>query len=180
MDWSLLGCWPFTSRNRSDSTASRGDLHTHLPQLLENSHISLAESPLTKSYPSESDPPVSPVPSVLKDTIETYGKYLAVQLDCLIIPSFGDSPPSDVKKKKGTGTFLYGVKDDLKAIQKLLLDDKNKQLVGIEFMCHFMKVDISSFLTNVEDLMQRIKFESSDGSQKGCEYSVCIFVCLSE
>ena len=42
---------------------------------------------------------------------------------CVIVPSFGTDPPSNVVVKKSAGDFLKGVGDDFKIIQRLVRDD---------------------------------------------------------
>ena len=90
-----------------------------------------------------------------------------IQLECVIVPSFGTDPPSNVVVKKSAGDFLKGVGDDFKIIQRLVRDDSRKELISVQLMCHFERVNVSTFLERIEDLMKRLKLNSTSNHKKG-------------
>ena len=93
------------------------------------------------------------------------------QLQCIVVPSYGKSPPSNVAEKikiKGD-KFLRGVGDDLTIIQTLIAQDPGKELVQVRIMCHFEQVTVARFLKMIEDKMKDLKLRHRGSSQKGCK-----------
>lgn len=131
------------------------------------------ESPLTISLNTYgyTSPVLSSSAVSLENLAECLGRRLHtgtdLELECIVIPSFGKSPPSNVAVKKNTNDFLKGVGDDLKIIQRLIQEDCCKELVGVELMTHFEQVKVGAFLGKLEDQMKRIKITNTDETCKG-------------
>ena len=96
-------------------------------------------------------------------------------LECFIIPSFGEDPPGNVAVKlkmsdKMASKFLKGVGEDLDIIQKLIMEDDNKQLLEVRLMCHFAQKKVEEFKKAIGDAMKNIKLKRTS-TQKGCKYN---------
>ena len=94
-------------------------------------------------------------------------------LECFIIPSFGEDPPDNVAVKlkitdKMASDFLEGVGEDFDIIQKLIMEDDNKQLREVRLMCHFAQKTVKEFKKAIEDAMKNLKLKHT---QKGCKYN---------
>ena len=87
-------------------------------------------------------------------------------LDCIIITSFGDSPPSDVVKKKKS-SFLAGVGKDSDIIQNLIYDDHHKVTAKVMLSCHFKQETPETCKKAIKQKMESIKLEKQ---QKGCKW----------
>ena len=98
-------------------------------------------------------------------------------LRCLVFPSFGDALPSDAAKKKSTA-FLAGVGDDMKVIQRLIKEDKNKSLDEVRMMCHFQQMNVQQCKSLIEDLMKDtiLDIQSKNGSKFVCATACMIFL----
>ena len=100
-------------------------------------------------------------------------------LECFIIPSFGEDPPSDVAVKlklsgKMASKFLKGVGEDLDIIQQLIKEDENKQLYEVRFMCHFAQKKVEEFEKAISEAMKDLKVKT----RKGCKYNACTLICM--
>ena len=96
------------------------------------------------------------------------------ELDCFIIPSFGEDPPSDVAVKlklsgKMASKFLKGVEEDFDIIQQLIQEDDKKQLRGVRLMCHFAQKKVKEFKEEIRKAMEDLKLKT----QKGCKCNTC-------
>ena len=86
-------------------------------------------------------------------------------LKCFVIPSFGKDPPGNVALKKMAGDFLKGVREDFQTIQQLIKEDGYKQLLEVEFMCHFAQNKVATFKERIKDAMQTLNLD-----RIGCKY----------
>ena len=95
-------------------------------------------------------------------------------LECIIIPSFGKSPPDNVAVLKASSDFLAGVGDDLETIQSLIVDDNDKELSRVELMCHFKQIKKIEFEAKIKSRMEDIKLtrQYTSACQKGCKCSM--------
>ena len=96
------------------------------------------------------------------------------KLECIIVPSFGKDPPSNVVLKKASSDFLKGVGDDFKIIQDLIGKDQQKELGRVQLMCHFEQVKLADFTKMIKDRMQDLKLkraENAENDRKGCKYN---------
>ena len=102
-----------------------------------------------------------------------------LELECLIVPSFGKDPPINVAvKKESSSDFLQGVGDDLKIIQRLIGRDIHKKLGEVQLMCHFEQVKRAQFANTIKERMQDLKLNYRY-DQKGCKWAIqsCITLC---
>lgn len=95
------------------------------------------------------------------------------ELDCIIIPSFGEDPPGNVAIKlkmsgKMSSKFLEGVGEDLDIIQQLIIEDNTKHLREVRLMCHFAQKKVREFKKKIRETMKDLKQKRA---QKGCKYS---------
>ena len=89
------------------------------------------------------------------------------RLDCILIPSFGSCPPSNVAEKKATSHFLQGVGDDLKIVQQLIQEDGHKELIEVRLMCHFQQMKLATFTQKIENQMLKLMLNRETGIRKG-------------
>ena len=102
-------------------------------------------------------------------------------LDCLIITSYGDSPPPGVAEKQKS-TFLKGVGKDSDIMQNLIYQDDHKVSAKVMLVCHFKQETVEACKEEIKQKMDNIKLKS----QKGRKYSMPIIrvyrqclICLS-
>lgn len=97
------------------------------------------------------------------------------KLECIIIISFGKSPPNNVAVKKASGDFLEGVGEDMEIMQSLIRRDNDKELSKVVLECHFKQTKIKDFEAEVQRRMVDIKLtreygrENTSACQKGCK-----------
>ena len=134
--------------------------------------ISLPSSPSTLSGRSSTSGSLERsnsqrYPQRLREKFNIANDGTTPRLECIIIPSFGSSPPPTVVVKKATGDFLQGVGGDMEIIQRLIREDSRKDLLEVRLMCHFQHVRRATFMKNIKDQMSKLKFDQESGIQKG-------------
>ena len=92
------------------------------------------------------------------------------ELECFIIPSFGQDPPGNVAiKPKMSDDFLEGVGEDFDIIQQLITEDGRKQLREVRLMCHFSQKKVEEFKKKIGDAMKSLKLKHE--KRKGCKFN---------
>ena len=177
MDRTFCCCWC------SSSKQSQHDLHRDLLFQFEPESDSLRDSPervllfsVPSEYPSYSSSPSTvqyqthSANEVHKSRVHRYrvlNPESKPELECFVIPSYGSSPPSTVAVKQRAGSsFLKGVGDDSRIIQKLIKEDSFKELGEVRIMCHFEQVKLAEFMKMIEDKMYTLKLHNRDKGRK--------------
>lgn len=121
-------------------------------------HSSLLTQGVTKRHSQVLDPETAP------------------NLDCIVIPSFGDSPPRGAVAKKRTD-FLPGVATDLNTVQQLIEQDTRKKLSYVRQGYHDHQTGTCKEL--IENKMEGMKLEKSQNGRKCTNNTVIYFFFLN-